>query len=101
MSKKQDIENQNNEWLEQLSHSLNSMQEGFIANIKEQVRAENEFLNSEMSETDRPSEGASSHGQEVHEMLNNVDENTKEFIQSLYEGMADIIKSYENGEPDK
>ena len=74
-----------NEWFEEMVRDMNSTQERFISNMKTKVKEEQVSNSSDSDPLNNVS---------IDELLNSVDDNTREFISKLTQGMEEILKSH-------
>jgi hypothetical protein len=75
-------------WFEDMVESINNTQQSFISNIKTKVDEEQQLNSHDSVFQDQLQNN------ELNELLNSVDHNTKEFITKLTQGMEEIIKSH-------
>lgn len=81
--------NKSNDWFEDMVENINTMQSGFVTNMRAKVNQEQES-----SKNDLFTERNDDRDKQIHQMLDNVDKNTKQFIGVLTQEMDKIIKSH-------
>ncbi|MCG8002328.1 MAG: hypothetical protein JAY88_02550 [Candidatus Thiodiazotropha lotti] len=77
------------DWFNNMESDINNMQREFISNLKSKIREEKSVYPYEVRD-----QSSLDRTQELEVILNNVDDNTSEFINKLVKGMEEIINSH-------
>jgi hypothetical protein len=83
-------EDKSNEWFEKMVNNISNVQDTFISNMRRKVQEEQEQNRyNGLPEMDLDEE------EKINEMLDNVDENMKQFRLKLAQEMDKVIKSHD------